>query len=247
MQVVSWLPRTELPFAAPSRAELLQSLPAEDVAVAPPVPAAAPTARVTEPAAPAPSLPRVQLKPVRAEPPVTPVSEAQESAEPAPVKLPVPRFALQLYRAGNCLLLVELPTGEPFQSRDPAYLLLKDLLRAAGLPDAPQLLGEPVRWPLLARGNLDQGPQAAREFVQGYVMARVEEQEQAPASIWLIGLPALRFAGEAEADSYEHELSIDGIGSAWALSGLELLMDEPERKAPLWRAMCRVRRRWEAS
>ena len=247
MQVVSWLPRTELPFAAPSRAELLQPLPAEDVAVAPPVPAAAPTARVTEPAAPAPSLPRVQLKPVRAEPPVTPVSEAQESAEPAPVKLPVPRFALQLYRAGNCLLLVELPTGEPFQSRDPAYLLLKDLLRAAGLSDAPQLLGEPVRWPLLARGNLDQGPQAAREFVQGYVMARVEEQEQAPASIWLIGLPALRFAGEAEADSYEHELSIDGIGSAWALPGLELLMDEPERKAPLWRAMCRVRSRWEAS
>ena len=138
-------------------------------------------------------------------------------------------------------------TGQPFQSRDPSYLLLKDMLRAAGLPDAPQLLGEPVRWPLLARGNLDQGPQAAREFVQGYVMARVEEQEQAPASIWLIGLPALRFAGEAEADSYEHELSIDGIGSAWALPGLELLMDEPERKAPLWRAMCRVRSRWEAS
>ena len=247
MQVVSWLPRTELPFAAPSRTELLQPLPVEDVAVAQPVPAAAPTARVTEPAAPAPSLPRVQLKPVRAEPPVAPVSEAQESAEPAPVKLPVPRFALQLYRAGNCLLLVELPTGEPFQSRDPAYLLLKDLLRAAGLPDAPQLLGEPVRWPLLARGNLDQGPQAAREFVQGYVMARVEEQEQAPASIWLIGLPALRFAGEAEADSYEHELSIDGIGSAWVVPGLELLMDEPERKAPLWRAMCRVRSRWETS
>lgn len=247
MQVVSWLPRTELPFAAPSRAELLQPLPVEEVAVAQPVPAAAPTARVTETAAPATSQPRVQIKPVRAEPPVVPVSEAQEAAEPAPVKLPVPRFALQLYRAGNCLLLVELPTGEPFQSRDPAYLLLKDLLRAAGLPDAPQLLGEPVRWPLLARGNLDQGPQAAREFVQGYVMARVEEQEQAPASIWLIGLPALRFAGEAEADSYEHELSIDGIGSAWALPGLELLMDEPERKAPLWRAMCRVRRRWETS
>lgn len=247
MQVVSWLPRTELPFAAPSRAELLQPLPAEEVAVAQPVPAAAPAARVTEPAAPATSQPRVQIKPVRAEPTGAPVSEAQEAAEPAPVKLPVPRFALQLYRAGNCLLLVELPTGEPFQSRDPAYLLLKDLLRAAGLPDAPQLLGEPVRWPLLARGNLDQGPQAAREFVQGYVMARVEEQDQAPASIWLIGLPALRFAGEAEADSYEHELSIDGIGSAWALPGLELLMDEPERKAPLWRAMCRVRRRWEAS
>ena len=62
------------------------------------------------------------------------------------------------YRAGACLLLVELPTGEAFQSRDPAYLLLKDMLRAAGLPDSPQLLGDPVRWPLLAGGNLDQGP-----------------------------------------------------------------------------------------
>ena len=62
MQVVSWLPRTELPFAAPSRAELLQPLPAEEVAVAQPVPAAAPAARVTEPAAPAASQPRVQIK-----------------------------------------------------------------------------------------------------------------------------------------------------------------------------------------
>ena len=74
---------------------------------------------------------------------------------------PPPRFALQLLQAGSCTLLVELPTGEPFASRDPGYLLLRDLLRAAGLPDSPRLIGEPVRWPLLARGNLDQGPQAA--------------------------------------------------------------------------------------
>ncbi|BCQ64847.1 hypothetical protein PBOI14_65970 [Pseudomonas sp. Boi14] len=72
--------------------------------------------------------------------------------------VPPPRFALQLLRAGRCLLLVELPTGEAFQSRDPAYLLLKDMLRAAGLPDSPQILAEPVRWPMLTRGNLDQGP-----------------------------------------------------------------------------------------
>jgi len=30
MQVVNWLPRTELPFAAPSRPELLQALEPDD-------------------------------------------------------------------------------------------------------------------------------------------------------------------------------------------------------------------------
>lgn len=243
MQVVSWLPRTELPFAAPSRAELLQPLPAEDVAVAPPVPAAAPTARVTEPAAPAPSLPRVQLKPVRAEPPVTPVSEAQESAEPALVKLPVPRFALQLYRAGNCLLLVELPTGEPFQSRDPAYLLLKDLLRAAGLPDSPQLLGEPLRWPLLNSRDFDQGPQAARAVIEDLLYAQRERGEQW-ACLWLLGLPALRYAAGADSQDYLRELDLAQLGRAWALPGLELLIDEPQRKAALWQAMQGVQARW---
>ena len=96
--------------------------------------------------------------------------------------VPPPRFALQLLRAGRCLLLVELPTGEAFQSRDPAYLLLKDMLRAAGLPDSPQIIGEPVRWPLLVRGNMDQGPQAALEFVQSFVAARLEEQPAPQAS-----------------------------------------------------------------
>lgn len=243
MQVVSWLPRTELPFAAPSRAELLQSLPAEDVAVAPPVPAAAPTARVTEPAAPAPSLPRVQLKPVRAEPPVTPVSEAQESAEPAPVKLPVPRFALQLYRAGNCLLLVELPTGEPFQSRDPAYLLLKDLLRAAGLPDSPRPLGEPIRWPLIRNNpEFDQGPAAARDYVRTVLHGQLEQQ---PARCtWLIGAAAARFAGEEEAPAACRELALGELGSGWVLPGLDQLMEAPPLKAELWHSMRRAMRRW---
>jgi hypothetical protein len=40
------------------------------------------------------------------------------------------------------------------------------MLRAAGLPDSPQIIGEPVRWPLLVRGTMDQGPEAARDFVQ---------------------------------------------------------------------------------
>ena len=63
--------------------------------------------------------------------------------------------------------------------------------------------------------------------------------------LWLIGLPAIRFAGEGDADSYNRELTIDGVGSAWALPGLELLMDEPQRKRELWQAMRRVMQRWK--
>lgn len=244
MQVVSWLPRVALPFAAPSRPELLEPL-------EPQVP-------------PAPVRPGVELKVVPEAPPrPRPVERAkieiprpaarveapaasEEAAEPvAPkaVPLPPPRFALQLLRAGRCALLVELPTGEPFQSRDPAYLLLRDLLRAAGLPDSPRPLGEPVRWPLFRGGNLDQGPQAAREYVQTFVAARLEEEGDC-ACLWLVGLPALRFAAALEADAFNRERRIEGLPPVWVLPGLETLMEEPARKAELWRAMRQVRVRW---
>ncbi|EPQ1899951.1 TPA: protein TonB, partial [Pseudomonas aeruginosa] len=174
---------------------------------------------------------------------VAPVEEAP--AEPPAVQAPPPRFALQLLQAGSCTLLVELPTGEPFASRDPGYLLLRDLLRAAGLPDSPRLIGEPVRWPLLARGNLDQGPQAALEFVQSFVAARMEESERSRC-LWLVGLPAIRFAGEGDEGSLFRELQVDGLGATWAVPGLEALMEEPALKGELWRAMRRVRQRWSS-
>ncbi|WP_039968219.1 hypothetical protein [Pseudomonas chlororaphis] len=246
MQVVSWLPRTELPFAAPSRPELLVI--AEPVVEAPAAPA--PVAKtVAEPVAKPAERPKIEV-PRPGSAAVRPVSKPVEEAEeaPAPVKappVPPPRFALQLLRAGRCLLLVELPTGEAFQSRDPAYLLLKDMLRAAGLPDSPQILAEPVRWPMLTRGNLDQGPDAARDFVQAFVGARVEEEPC--VCLWLIGLPAVRFAGEADAQAYNRELQVEGPGSAWALPGLELLMEEPQRKADVWQAMRRLMARWKSS
>ena len=256
MQVASWLPRATLPFAAPSRPELLEPLEAEPQALAAqptptPTPAPQPVSTVAaEPAAPAPvaERPKIEVPRPAARVEAKPDPVAVEGETPAaPVKaapVPPPRFSLQLLRAGSCVILAELSTGEPFASRDPAYLLLKDLLRAAGLPDSPQILGEPVRWPLLARGNMDQGPQAALEYVQGFLMARLEEQQDIKC-LWLVGLPAIRFAGEADAEAYNRELQIDGLGNAWAVPSLELLMDEPARKAPLWQAMQRVMRRWQ--
>ncbi|WP_081375514.1 energy transducer TonB [Pseudomonas chlororaphis] len=246
MQVVSWLPRTELPFAAPSRPELLVI---EQPVVEAPVAPAAVARTVVEPVARPAERPKIEVpRPGSAavRPASKPVEEVEET--PVPVKAPVvppPRFALQLLRAGDCLLLVELPTGEAFQRRDPAYLLLKDMLRAAGLPDSPQIVAEPVRWPMLTRGNLDQGPEAARDFVQAFVGARVEESPC--VCLWLVGLPAVRFAGEADAESYNRELQVEGLGSAWALPGLELLMEEPQRKADVWQAMRRLMARWKSS
>lgn len=246
MQVVNWLPRTELPFAAPSRPELLEPLAPEPevlLSVTPASPAEAPA----QPAARVAERPKIEVPrptPASGRPAAKPVDEAEEVpvvARPAPV--PPPRFALQLLRAGRCLLLVELPTGESFQSRDPAYLLLKDMLRAAGLPDAPQIVGDPVRWPLLVRGTMDQGPEAARDFVQGFLSVQMETSPC--ACLWLIGLPAVRFAGEKDAEAFNSEWQIEGLGLAWALPGLELLMEEPQRKAAVWQAMRRLMARWK--
>ncbi|MDB6444697.1 MULTISPECIES: energy transducer TonB [Pseudomonas] len=245
MQVVTWLPRTELPFAAPSRPELLET--PEPPGVVPVV--AEPVAKtVVEPVTPVErpkvDVPRPSLASTRTN--AKPVEEVSSTPAPARVApVPPPRFTLQLLRAGRCLLLVELPTGEPFQSRDPAYLLLKDMLRAAGLPDSPQIVGEPVRWPLLSRGTMDQGPEAARDFVQGFVSARLEDEPC--VCLWLIGLPAVKFAGEADQDAFNRELQVEGLGSAWAVPGLELLMETPQRKAEVWQAMRRLMARWKES
>jgi hypothetical protein len=247
MQVVPWVPRTELPFAAPSRPQLLQvSAPVEQPLAAlnhtqPTVekaPAAGPAA-LLPPERPKVSIPRPALKIVKAEEPVAVVAVVADR----PVPATPPRFALQLLRAGGCLILAELPTGQPFQSRDPAYLLLKDLLRAAGLPDSPQIVGEPVRWPLLQRGNLDQGPEAARDFVQGFVQAQLEEASC--LCLWLVGLAAIRFAAQGSAEDYDRQWPVEGLGEVWGLPGLELLMDEPLRKASLWQAMRRLMPRWK--
>ncbi len=259
MQVASWLPRTTLPFAAPAR-PLWQ--PEDEIEASAPMLAAPlesppvsddepPPLGSTMPVAVAPSAPRPRVEVPR------PAAQARQAAvtdaandggERAVAKvkpLPPPRFSLQLLRAGSCAVLVELPNGEVFSRRDPAYLLLRDLLRAAGLPDSPQIIGEPVRWPLLVRGSLEQGPQAALEYVQSFVAARLEEQGGC-VCLWLLGLPAIRFAGEGDAEAYNRELQIDGLGSAWAMPGLELLMDEPHRKAELWQAMRRLMPRWKA-
>lgn len=258
MQVTSWMPRVALPFAAPSRPALLAESgqpesvaePGQPESVAEPAAVIRPSVRAVAPSEPGvPVRPRPELpRPGVSAPPVAAQTQAQPVLQAAPaepvVSAPPPRFSLQLLRAGRCLLLVELPTGEPFQGRDPAYLLLRDLLRAAGLPDSPQQVGdgEPIRWPLLSRSALGMGPADARDYVQA-VLAR---EREGAACIWLIGLRAIRFGGERDEDAYCQAFAIEEVGAAWALPGLELLMDEPQRKAELWQSMRRQMPRWSS-
>ncbi|MCQ4347517.1 hypothetical protein NGA35_08810 [Pseudomonas stutzeri] len=247
MQVTSWLPRVALPFAAPSRPELLAvTLPAESTR-----PQVTPSGRsgpgsrpqgavpAAEPAV-SRKAPVVPLRPRVAKPPAAPRDTA---APPAPRREPPPRFALQLLRAGNCLLLAELPTGEPFASRDPAYRLLRDLLRAAGLPDSPRPLGEPIRWPLIRNNpEFDQGPAAARDYVRTVLQSQLEQEPT--ACTWLLGMPAQRFAASEAAPEACREIDLDGLGTGWALPGLEQLMETPALKAGVWHSMRRLMRRW---
>ncbi|GGK10176.1 energy transducer TonB [Pseudomonas matsuisoli] len=269
MQINTWLPRCELPFAAPSRPELLQPIVVRTDAVPEPavalevlqasvVPASEPVAerpsvRTIPPAAKGLSLAErikqgIGKGNTPAQPAVSvqaPAAEVVEDAAAAPASAPAapPRFTLQLARAGKCLLLVDLPTGEPFQRRDPAYLLLKDILRAAGLTDSPEWIGEPVRWPQFAGTNFDQGPAAARDYVQGFIAGRMDAGDRCHC-LWLVGHAAVRFAGNGDQDSYDTEMQIDGLGTGFAMPGLEDIMDEPQRKASLWKAMRSIRQRW---
>ena len=159
MQVATWLPRTELPFAAASRLELLESQ--QEEAFEPvPEPVAVTPAAVREAPVERPKIeiPRPGAQPRQAA--VEPVAEPEPVEEkPARVSVPPPRFSLQLLRAGDCALLVELPTGQPFQSRDPAYILLKDLLQMGEgyVVELDKMAGEPldlfVNGRLIARGE----------------------------------------------------------------------------------------------
>jgi len=248
LQLDVWVPRTVLPFAAPSRPEALWVEEPEEAPVVArvvrPEPAAqaAPAAAVAE--APPANRPRIEIpRPAALKPAAPPVAEPEPERAPPPPREPVPRFALQLLQAGRCLLLLELPTGDTLGARDPAYLLLRDLLRAAGLPDTPRIVSEePIRWPLLNSGQLDQGPAAAGEFVQSFVSGHQERLGEG-LGLWLIGVAARRCSGVEDAQLTGEERDT-ALGPAWLVPGLDILMEEPAAKAALWQAMRPLRRRW---
>lgn len=275
MQLAVWLPRHRLINAAPSRDYLLdwQSTDA-DVEVW--VESAIPSSPIAPRVSPIVSVPEVvasvvapradtwvSVRDKMARVPTTqkPTVAGRVAVEAAPDdKLaraakapvvqaePIPRFALQLLRADNCLILVDLPTGEAFQSRDPDYQLLKDMLRAAGLTDQPGFLRQaaPISWPMLHSGNLmhEQNASAARACVRD--LLSFELQSTPAVCIWLLGKQAVRFANATD-DSVLHDLQpfVEGA-QLWNLPSLESVLEQPLLKRDIWRSMCAVRALWLA-
>ncbi|HZJ95482.1 MAG TPA: hypothetical protein VFD11_08010 [Thiopseudomonas sp.] len=273
MQIDVWLPRQQLLNAAPARdyllewqaeAELTVDKPAAaQVAAAPAAPApqqpaasqprtrgyvsvhdklAALQAAQTPQAAPE-SVKAAKVKP--SEPIETVTAPLVEPA--APVE-PIPRFVLQLLRAGSCLLLADLPVGEPFQARDPDYQLLRDMLRAAELTDQPSFLrqGAPIRWPLLQAGSLmhEQNAAAARSCVRD--LLSVELAAERTVCIWLLGEHAVRFASADDHSTQLYTLKpfLEGV-QLWCLPGLEVVLQQPLLKREIWHSMCQVRSLWQ--
>lgn len=263
-----WLPRCQLPAAAVSRDFLLawdtSAHPADDEQAEPAIPVAQPVASepatVTQPVRPAQV--RNSLEKIRHslnEQPsksalVDAVSEAKDEAPVAEAieevtLVEIPRFALQMLRSGSCLLLLDLPVGESLQARDPEYILLKDMLRAAQLSPEPSMLrnAEPIRWPILSGGNLatHQDEQAARSYVRE--LLHVESTHQPTRYIWLLGQQAARFACEPKVglDLFEL-LPFAQQTQCWVLPSLETLMQDPSLKRQLWHSMQQHMAGWAA-
>ncbi len=271
MQLDVWLPRQQLTHAAVSRDYLLDWQTETAAAELPAVPAST-TQGLTKPALPRAETPssatdgrgrayvsvRDKLAALQSTQPaaaaaktsveVSVVESVPAVIEPLAVQAePIPRFALQLLRADNCLVLVDLPTGEPFQSRDPDYQLLKDMLRAAGLTDKPSLMrqGAPITWPMLHSGNLmhEQNAAAARACVRDLLSF---ELQNAPAvCVWLIGQAAVRFGSQDDnTELYRLQPFVENT-QLWSLPSLESVLQQPLLKRDIWQSMCALASLWQ--
>lgn len=269
MHMDVWLPRQQLVNAADSRDYLLEWQTVDTTITAPvavklapstspvstPVVALTPSTRPHSEEARAfvrdklASLKAAQTPAITAKPVLDTVSvnDTPPAQEPVVQAEPIPRFALQLLRADNCLVLVDLPTGEPFQSRDPDYKLLRDMLRAAGLTDNPSFMrqGAPITWPMLLTGNLmyEQNSAAARACVRD--LLSVELQSEPAVCVWLVGRQAVRFASATEdAQLYGLQPFVEGA-QVWSLPSLESVLEQPLLKRDIWRSMCELRSLWQ--
>lgn len=264
-----WLPRQPLPHARMPRPQLLHwqppgettstpviAAPAQVAAAAEPVISATPAAAVSSSARAQASLQQVRQSLESGQQssrrlPESMVNTETDEAVPeltavAPVE--IPRFSLQLLRSGPCLLLADLPLGEAFQSSDPDFQLLKDLVRAAGLPQQLQSLrqGEPIRWPLLKAGELagTQDAAAARACVRD--LLEFECSHASVSFVWLLGPRAVAFANvgdNTDADLFSVTAFQGGV-RLWNLPSLEQLMSQQQLKPELWQHMQKLMAHW---
>lgn len=240
MQIDTWLPRVDLPYAAPSSSLIDSLAETETEAVAyPPVSTTNTIELVKEIIIDHAIIEGTDLPPVAEPPHIASSNEINSEADSTA------SFSLQLMQAGGCLLLVELPTGEAFQIRDPAYQLLRNILRAVQLPDSPLWLGDIIHWPLFKQASIPQGAKEAQEFLHSFINT-YQEQETDNCCLWLIGLSAIRYTTGLTEQAYFQTPSIDKLGQTILSPSLELLIDNPSYKAQLWQSIRKLIPLWQA-
>lgn len=178
-----------------------------------------------------------------------PVPRADTGPAPVPPEArlpPLEPFYLQLWLAGSCALLIETP--EPgLESASPALRLLKDILRAVGLPEAPRMHSD-FRWPLNRNPQLDRSAPAASLALQAFMHGRLEDSSV--VSIGCFGRQTRLLLGHEQTEqqvSVGQEQTLDGLPPAWFAPDLESLMRNGASKAQLWQQLRRNKSRWQVS
>lgn len=223
MQIDCWLPRTPLPYAKQYKESTLAYI-------------NSPTERsVSDSIENQTILPPTILEKNDLEEDVLLANNTQDNT---------PSFSLQLMHVGNCLLLIELPTTNAFQAKDPVYQLLRNILFAAKLPVSPQPLGEPIQWPLFKQSSIAQGKKEAQEFLQSFIIT-YKEQFIDTRCLWLIGLSSIRYAIDFNETNYFESPIIEPYGQTLLSPSLDTLIKSPSSKASLWQSLRKLIPLWQ--
>ncbi|SDU21062.1 hypothetical protein [Halopseudomonas salegens] len=248
--VTSWVPRQPLSGAAKGRrplhatVESPQSLPVATAMEKPAEVAPQPTSGA--------DAVRQAMLPARQPTPAASAAAEQSGSSTAmqPARQSAatvcPPFTAQLWLAGPCALLLEMP-ADGLGARSPAARLLADILRAVQLPMPAQFLAD-FKWPLTRNTQFEQSEVAAHQALQAFVQARLEQQTLVSLGSFgrHAGLLAKASVVDAEA-AFGREEALEGLPPAWFAPSLDDLLQTPASKAELWALLQRVMVRWQSA
>jgi hypothetical protein len=257
--VPSWIPRQELSTAGrclrplPLMAVQGASMPVDEASAAPVTQPRAVIARVST----GPDSVRAAIQSGSAAANATNrsediVSEEAEGTDSPKRALPVDDkvtacrpFVVQLWLAGPCALLLEVP-ADGLGGRSPAARLLNDILRAAGLPQSASFVAD-FKWPLTSNSQFERTEMAAHQALQVFVQARLEKQTVLSigsfgACAGLLARPSL----DAVEACYGREEELGDLPPVWFAPALDQLLTSATSKSSLWRLLQRVMTRWQS-
>jgi len=224
MGIDSYVSRTQLPAAAPTRK--LRVVRRSAQAVEPPAAAIAPSLEPQQHAQPMPAgnsgaaALRASLGDVSKAPAPTMATVQAETPAPAgAARAAIPVFSVAAVQVGGCYWLDEIPPG---RSLGQDYTqLLQAICFALGWSTGAAVL-EQFNWPMSRGGQLDQGVDSARGGFAGFLTGRLERI--APQRVILLG--------ELDSTWFDPQLlsgyQVTSTVSAWKM------LRQPELKHRAW-------------